>query len=176
MVASLDAGARVVVLGGTLANLPINQADVGIPYNWRVGPASLPMDDESYRAVTFTPQARGLQPFSPCHVRQPYLQGRTTGDLTIEWIRRSRDLGGDSWAAAEVPLAEETEAYEVDIMDGASILRTLSTTTQNVVYTEAQQVTDFGAALGPGDTLDIRVAQISTVYGRGAVHSETLQF
>lgn len=176
MVSSVAPGARVVVLSTSIANLPINQADVGIPSNWRVGPASLPVADESYVASTFTPQARGLQPFSPCHVRQPYLKGRTTGDLSIEWIRRSRDLSADSWASAEVPLAEDAESYEVDIMNGATVLRTLSTSTPSVVYTAAQQVTDFGAALGPGDTLDIRVAQLSTVYGRGAVLSETLIF
>lgn len=176
IVPSLAAGARVVVLDGSLVNLPINQSDIGIPWNWRVGPASLPMDDDAYEAATFTPQGRGLQPFAPCHIRQPYLQGRTTGDLTIEWIRRSRDLAADSWASVDVPLGEDSEAYEVDIMDGATVLRTLSTTTPSVVYTEAQQIADFGAALGPGDTLDIRVAQLSTVYGRGAVKTETLQF
>ena len=176
MVPTLAAGAQVIVLGATLANLPINESDVGIPYNWRVGPATLTMDEDAFTAAAFTPTGRGLQPFSPCHVRQPYLRGRTTGDLSIEWIRRSRDLGADSWAAADVPLAEDVESYEVDIMDGSTVLRTLSASSPSVTYTEAQQVTDFGAALGPGDTVDIRVAQLSTVYGRGAVTYETLIF
>ncbi|MFN3576341.1 MAG: glycoside hydrolase TIM-barrel-like domain-containing protein, partial [Tabrizicola sp.] len=34
------AGARVVVLDATLASLPIAEADLGLPWNWRVGPAA----------------------------------------------------------------------------------------------------------------------------------------
>ena len=32
------AGARVVVLDATLSSLPIAEADLGLPWNWRVGP------------------------------------------------------------------------------------------------------------------------------------------
>ena len=39
----------------------------------------------------------------------------------IRWTRRSRALAADSWTAAEVPLAEESEAYEVEILDGATV-------------------------------------------------------
>ena len=35
-------GARVVVLDSTLAPLPIVLADLGLPWNWRVGPATRP--------------------------------------------------------------------------------------------------------------------------------------
>src|SRR5690606_29208671 len=49
------AGARVVVLDASLASLPIAEADLGIPWNWRIGPASRPVSDETYVAQTFTP-------------------------------------------------------------------------------------------------------------------------
>ena len=42
------AGARVVVLDDSLASLPIAEADLGIPWNWRIGPASRPVSDETY--------------------------------------------------------------------------------------------------------------------------------
>ena len=37
------AGTRVVVLDTALASLPIAEADLGIPWNWRIGPASRPV-------------------------------------------------------------------------------------------------------------------------------------
>ena len=54
--------------------------------------------------------------------------------------------------------------------------RTLSTATTSVTYTAAQQIADWGALLGPGDTLDVRIYQLSALVGRGAPKSVTLQF
>ena len=99
---------------------------------------------------------------------------RTPGDLTIRWTRRSRALAADSWGGLEVPLGEELEAYEVEILDGATVKRVLSTTTTSAVYTAAQQTADWGAPLGPGDTLDIRIFQLSALVGRGAPKTVTL--
>ncbi len=44
----------------------------------------------------FTPNGRGLVPFAPVHVEQPWRTARSTGDLTIRWTRRSRALVADS--------------------------------------------------------------------------------
>ncbi|PKP68240.1 MAG: hypothetical protein CVT83_05950, partial [Alphaproteobacteria bacterium HGW-Alphaproteobacteria-5] len=176
MVAMVPAGARVVVLGSSLATLPIAQADVGLPWNWRIGPVSLPYTDAAFTAAAFTPLGRGLEPFSVGHVAQPYLSPRTPGDLTISWLRRSRDLVADSWVAVEVPLTEDAEAYEVDILDGATVKRTLAAATTSVVYTSAQQIADFGAELAPGDTLEVRIAQLSSLVGRGTERTFTLNF
>ncbi|MFO1144390.1 MAG: hypothetical protein U1E59_18840 [Amaricoccus sp.] len=56
------------------------------------------------------------------------------------------------------------------------MLRTLATSTTGVTYTAAQQITDWGALLGPGDTLDVRIFQLSALVGRGAPTPVTLQF
>jgi len=119
------AGARVVVLDETLTSLPIAEADLGLPWNWRVGPASRSVSDETYVTASFTPVGVGLRPFSVAHVEQPWRRPRTPGDLTIRWTRRSRALAADSWGAVEVPLIEEVEAYEVEILDGVAVKRTL---------------------------------------------------
>jgi len=169
------AGARVVVLDAALASLPIAEADLGLPWNWRIGPASHPVSDETFIAVPFTPEGAGLRPFSVVHVEQPWRRPRTPGDLTIRWTRRSRALSADSWGAVEVPLIEEVEAYELAILDGATVKRTLTTTTTNAIYTAADQTTDWGALLGPGDTLTIRIYQLSALIGRGAAKTVTLQ-
>ncbi|WP_108485417.1 baseplate multidomain protein megatron [Oceaniglobus ichthyenteri] len=185
----VPAGARVVVLDEALASLPIAEADLGLPWNWRIGPASRSVSDETYVAQTFTPAGVGLRPFSVAHVEQPWRKPRTPGDLTIRWTRRSRALSADSWGAVEVPLAEgeqgpwpqwgqaspANEAYEIEILDGATVKRVLSATTTSAIYTAAQQTTDWGGLLGPGEALDIRIFQISALIGRCAAKAITLQ-
>jgi hypothetical protein len=81
------------------------------------------------------------------------------------------DIGGDSWDAVEVPLAEETERYEVDILDGTTVKRTLATTTPSATYTAADQTADFGA---PQSLVSLRAYQLSTVFGRGTPRAATL--
>jgi len=170
------AGARVVILDTAVSVLPVAQADIGLAWNWRIGPASRPVSDASYRAAAFTPAGIGLRPFSVCQIAQPWRTARSPGDLTIRWTRRSRALVADSWETAEVPLAEDSEAYSVEILDGATIKRTLSTATTNAIYTAAQQTADWGALLGPGATLAIRIVQLSHAYGRGAAQTTALFF
>ena len=170
------AGARVVVLDTALAALPIAEADLSIPWNWRIGPASRSVSDETYVAKSFTAVGVGLRPFSVAHVAQPWRRPRTPGDLTIRWTRRSRALAADNWGAVEVQLIEEVEAYEVEILDGSTVKRVLSTATTSAVYSSVEQTADWGAPLGPGDTLDIRIFQLSALVGRGAPKTVTLTF
>jgi len=143
------AGARVVVLDSTLAPLPIALGDIGLPWNWRVGPATRPPSDETYVAQAFTPAGAGLRPFAPVHVAQPWRQARMPGDMTIRWTRRSRAIEADAWEQVEVPLGEgeqgpwpqwgqaspANEGYEVEIRDGAAVKRMLTSSTTSVLYT-----------------------------------------
>lgn len=75
-----------------------------------------------------------------------------------------------------MPLAEELETYEVEILDGAAVKRVLSAATTSAVYTAAQQSADWGAPLAPGDTVNIRIYQLSALVGRGAPKTVTLTF
>ena len=71
-----------MVLDDALASLPIAEADLGLPWNWRIGPASQSVSDEIYVVQAFTPAGVGLRPFSVAHVEQPWRRPRTSGDLT----------------------------------------------------------------------------------------------
>jgi hypothetical protein len=170
------AGARVVVLDSALAPLPIAESDLGLPWNWRIGPAARSVSDASYTALAFTPAGRGLVPFAPVHVAQPWRTARSPGDLTIRWTRRSRALVADAWEQVEVPLAEDLESYDVQILDGSAVKRTLTSSTTSVLYTAGQQTADWGALLGPGQTLAIRIYQLSNRLGRGDPATVILQF
>ncbi|NHB78512.1 hypothetical protein G8O29_17550, partial [Rhodobacter sp. M37P] len=58
----------------------------------------------------------------------------------------------------------------------AAIKRTLKSSTTSVLYTAAQQAADWGAPLGPGQTLALRIFQLSNRLGRGTPATVTLQF
>ncbi len=96
------------------------------------------------------------------------------GDLTIRWVRRSRDLSADSWEIGEPPLAETAEAYEVEIRDGATLKRTLSSSSTSALYSAAAQTADFGAALTAGQSFTVRIYQLSARLGRGTPAIVTL--
>jgi hypothetical protein len=79
-------------------------------------------------------------------------------------VRRSRFSGWRSFVDAV--LGETAESYEVDIFsDGTytTLKRTLTSTTQTVAYTSAQQVTDFGSNQA---TLYVKIYQLSANVGR----------
>jgi len=170
------AGARVVMLDADIAALSINSTDIGIAWTWMIGPASEDLTDISYAQAAFTPKGIGLRPYAVAHVSQPWKFAQTPGDLTISWKRRTRAVAGDRWEAIEVPLFEDTESYEVDILNGVMVKRTLATNMASVLYTGAQQIADWGALLVPGNSLQLAIYQLSAQFGRGAPKLETLNF
>jgi hypothetical protein len=167
MVASLAAGARFFVIDSTVQRAPIPLSELGLGINWRVGPAALPVADDTFDGFSFTARGRGLKPWSPAHLEDPSRTGYAGGNLTLRWKRRDRALLADSWETQDVPMSEASQAWEVDIMSGASVLRTLEAATTEVLYSAAQQAADWGSALAPGGTLKVRIVQLSAVVGRG---------
>ena len=147
-----------------------------LPFNWRIGPASRPINDASYTAQAFTPAGEGLKPYAPDIFKQPFRIARAPGDYLIEWNRRDRALVADAWDVNEPPMSEASESYALEIMSGASVIRTLTSSVQSVLYTGAMQTTDWGAPLGAGQSLSVRLYQISARLGRGARLDRTLFF
>jgi hypothetical protein len=160
MPALLAAGARFVLLDAAVARIDLAAAEIGLPYTWRYGPANRDLGDQGYAERVHAFRGLGQRPLSPVHVRG----SRSTGDLMLQWIRRTR-IGGDAWDTAEVPLGEDIERYEVDILDGAAVKRTLAASAPTVTYTAAEQTADFGS---PQASLSVRVYQLGAAWGRGA--------
>ncbi len=165
------AGARVVALDGAVTELPFTAGEIGLPWNLAVGPATRPVSDPSYTTQSLTPSGASLRPFAPVHLGA---RAEPSGDITLSWTRRSRDPAADSWEATEVPLLDQPEAWEIDILDGATVKRTLAAGTTMVKYTAADQVADWGAALASGIALSIRVTQFSPSLGRGTSAETTV--
>ncbi len=51
-----------------------------------------------------------------------------------------------------------------------------SATTSSVIYTAAEQTADWGAPLGSGENLTVRIFQLSALVGRGEPKTVTLTF
>lgn len=164
-------GARVVLLNAAVRELALTLDERNLPFNWRYGPQRLFQSDPAYVTETRAFAGVGLRPLSPVHVRA--VKDGGTGDLAIAWTRRTR-IGGDQWEASDVPLGEAFERYALDILDGATVKRTLTVSSPAAVYAAADQTTDFG---GPAPSpLSVRVAQVSEIFGPGQPRAATLYF
>jgi hypothetical protein len=167
MVTTLPAGARIVLLDEAIAELTgtLNERNAPRLYAW--GPSSRAPGDASWQQGTHTARAEGLRPWSPVHLRGIR---DAVGNLNLSWVRHTR-IGG-LWAdGVDVPLNEESERYLVEILSGATVVRSLTVTAPVAAYTAAQQVADFGA-VQPAVT--IRVAQVSASVGAGTPATATV--
>lgn len=156
----LAAAARVVLLDRAVVPLDAQLAERNVPRAYRWGPAARDPGDPSWDGAGFTLRCVAARPLSPVH-----LTGRRNGagDLAIAWVRRSR-LGA-LWAdGADAPLGEEAERYEVEILDGAIVRRTLTAAGPGVTYPASAALADFG---GLPATVTVRVYQLSATVGRG---------
>ena len=157
----------VLLESGDLIRPNTSPTEINSPRYYRLPSFGTSLTDAD--EITYTHQAIGKKPLSPVHIR-----GRrhspATNDWNITWVRRGR-IDWEWRDYVETPLGETSESYEIDIMSGSTVKRTLTATAQTVNYTAAQQTTDFGAVQ---TTLSVRVYQMSATVGRGYVGTATL--
>lgn len=150
-----------MVSAGGVVRLPLQISEIGLARVYR--PVTFGTSAGEATSILFTGNGEALRPFSPVHIHG----SRVGGDLIIEWTRRGR-LGQELRSGSDIPLSEESEEYEVDILvPGASpetALRTLETTTTTATYTAADQAADGFVG---DDPIMVRVYQISATVGRG---------
>ena len=111
-------------------------------------------------ASTLTYQGNDLKPYAPVNL------GATkdeAGNITLNWTRRDR-RAGERTDYANFPLSEVSESYEVEILNGGAVVRTIATSTPTAKYLATEQVNDFGSTQ---TTLEFRVYQLSGTVGRG---------
>jgi len=124
-------------------------------------------DWDDAREASLSYSAASLRCFSPVHIKGTR---DASGNLTFSWVRRAR-WNGDWINGIDIPLYEEKESYEIDILNGSVVVRTLSSITASVNYTAAQQVKDFGAVQS---SLAIAVYQLNATIGRGYAGKATV--
>ena len=171
-------GERVVALSeATLNRVNLPDSDLAAPRFYKGVTLGGLLGEGVERGLTL--QGRALMPYAPVDLR-----GTRAGpalDWTIAWQRRTR-LGGAWKDAVDVPLGEESEAYELEILNGTAVVRTITASasaggsvvtpaSRQALYTGADQLADFGTEQA---TLGLRVYQLSATLGRGFPGAATL--
>ena len=151
------AGSQFVLLNSVPRQIELSPNLLRIAQTYRIGPAGRPLNDPSYVQRTESFDGNGLRPYRPCHLRLE----EETGALRFGWIRRTR-INGDGWTEFDVPLAEESEQYQLRILQNGVVLREELVDRASWTYTAQMRAGD-GAA---GPAL-ISVAQVSGLYGAG---------
>jgi hypothetical protein len=165
MGAPLAAGSPFVLLDANLVPTASGADALERPLQLRIVAANRDIADASAVALEATPQATALRPLAPVHVSAR----RGDDGVTFSWIRRAR-FDGDSWVG-EVPLCEASEEYNVDILSGDSVVRTLGVSSPSALYAAGDELADFGLLQS---SLTIRVTQLSATVGRGFATRATL--
>jgi hypothetical protein len=161
MEAGAIAGASFVLLDDAVKPVGLLSSEIGLSLNWRVGPIGEDFSGPSFGAYTETGGLRALTPLSPVHLKATR---QAMGDLDITWIRRGR-INADSWLAPDIPLGEETEAYQVEVAPaGGSPVRSMTVSSSSWTYTVDAIAQDFA---NPPGSIAITVRQISAVVGLG---------
>ena len=151
---------RFVLLDpASVQRLTLATSESNLPRDYRA--ISIGDSFEDATSVSFTARGVPLRPYSPAHVT-----GARDGsnNLTIAWVRRSRFAG--SWRLGIYPpVGEDFEKYEIDVVSGTTVVRTLTAqNAQTVVYSAANQTTD---GFTPGNPITVKVYQLSATVGRG---------
>ncbi|MCG7392571.1 glycoside hydrolase/phage tail family protein [Microvirga sp. ACRRW] len=160
-------GSLIVRLDEAVAPLTTDLADLGQSWRYRVGASGRDHADPSMAEIVASVGREALKPLSPVHVTLR----READGVRISWVRRTR-RNGDGWEAVDVPLAEDAESYEIDILKAGSVVRTLVSPQAFVTYPAAQEIADFG---GRQTAVSLRIAQVSAVAGRGFERSVALK-
>jgi hypothetical protein len=157
----------------TMEVFPLTTGQLNVLRYYRGVPNGVVVEDADIETLNAT--GADLKPYAPVHLNA-VLDG--SNNIDFDWVRRTR-IGGDALLPGfgEVPLFEESENYEVDILDGpgGNVVRTIDTTpsangtvvtpsTQSAFYDTVDIVADLGMT---PTQIDFVVYQMSGVIGRG---------
>lgn len=139
---------------------------IGLDRTYSAVTSGQSIDDAN--SVQFAYRGVNLECLSPVHGRG---SRDGSGNFTGTFTRRSR-LSSSWWTnGVEAPVGEASESYQIDVMNGSTVVRTISVTSPSFAYSAANQVTDFGSAQS---SITFRIYQLSSVVGRGYAYEVTL--
>lgn len=113
----------------------------------------------SVNSVDFTYSAANLRPLSPVNFNAV----KSGGDWLIEWSQRTR-YSGSEWSTGIPAMLEWPQNFVVEILKLGAVVRVINSVVTSVIYSEAQQIVDFGA---PQNTITFRIYQLSARVGQG---------
>lgn len=161
-----EAGDYLVLLDdpdNQFINLP--PSVVGVPQAYKSVTVGKNIADVSPQQFSYA--GVNLKPLSVVNVTG---ERNIDGDFSVVFFARTR-YGSNFWVTGSQPQNEPALLFEIDVLDGDSVVRTISTTTTSFVYSADDQLADFGSL--PAE-IDFNIYQISAVVGRGYVRAITL--
>jgi hypothetical protein len=162
----LAGGAPFVLLDRNVVPVARGLEMVGRRMRFRAVAANRDHGDPSAIEIELRPGTRAFQPLAPVHLTAR----RDTDGVHFTWRARKRGLAGVSFAA-RADLGEAAEVYELEILSGSSVVRTLSATAPSMLYAASDEALDFGSAQ---PSFDVRLYQMSAAVGRGLPAIATL--
>lgn len=156
---------RVVLLDDAIRFIPRPLTDRNVAATYKAVSSGQILEDQGN--VSFTYAGNNLKPLSVAQIR-----GTRDGsnNLTITWYWRTR-VGGQWLDNVDASFVEAAHAYEIEVMDGVTLKRTIAATTESASYTAAEQTTD---GFTPGNAITVRIYQLSGKVGRGFVKEVTV--
>jgi hypothetical protein len=152
----------------SIATVPLQLADLGNTLKFL--PVTLGHPGNSANAVSVTVSDACVRPLSPSGAVAVRSSVVSVNDITLNWTRRARVNA--AWLnGTDVPLDESAESYLVQVLNGSTVVRTLTVTSaQTWVYPDATITADGFTA---GQTITFTVAQNSDqgVLGHAATAS-----
>ncbi|TPW29437.1 hypothetical protein FJU08_13960 [Martelella alba] len=167
MAAGSTIGADAVLLDQAVVPIGLTAEERGLARNYLVE-TSLGQIDPS-GPYAFIGGNRAETPLSPVHLRG---QRKGNNDVAFSWIRRSR-IDADDWAAVDVPLDEDSEAYRLEVLDSGAAVRLVEIDTTAFLYTEEMQIADFGSV---PESISVRLRQIGRKVPLGVALEQSIQF
>lgn len=146
------------VLVSSLARDGFGLSDVGLELEFKAQTVGRDLESAAVIEVDF--DGATLMPYAPARI----IWTTDGTDMFGEIIRRTR-VGGAWVGGSTIPLSEASEAYEVDIMDGDDVLRTITVTGTNVFTYTAAEISADGNTVGVPPAFN--AYQMSDAVGRG---------
>jgi hypothetical protein len=136
---TVPAGSLLVKLDEAVVPLTTSLQDLGQTWRYRIGPAGRDHADPAVAEIIATAGRDALRPLGPVHASAR----READGIRLDWLRRTR-RNGDGWEAIDVPLSEDAERYEIDILRSGVVVRTLTSAQPSILYRNAEELADFG--------------------------------
>lgn len=145
-----------------LAYCGMPSSSIGVSRLFRAVTENHSIDSAADIAQTYL--ANNFKPLAPVDLRSSSTP--SSGDWLISWTRRTR-TPVEVFSGSSVPLAESSEAYEVDVLsrDLSTVKRTLTGLSSPAAQiTRVQQIADFGEEQ---TAINLDIYQVSSLVGRG---------
>ena len=136
------------------------QSDLGKTLRFKAVHIGSSLDEvTNFTQLTITGEA--LKPYTPANIH--LTKNTITGDITIHWTLRTRRYGSmvNNTGVSQV---DSTTVFLEILDDQDNIVRTITSTTSDYLYTAAAQISDRGMIL---NELSFNIAQASEFVGVG---------